>query len=58
VLAELARQEDEAAAAPAVHHDHPHSTGGEGFVTTEGEVDEVPGDGAPAPAAEELRADG
>jgi glutamate synthase (NADPH/NADH) large chain/glutamate synthase (ferredoxin) len=41
VLAELAKQEEETALAP--HRDHPDSTGGEGFVTTE---------------SEEIRADG
>src|SRR3712207_902682 len=41
VLAELARQEAEAAEGKALapHHDHPDSTGGEGFVTTESEDD-------------------
>jgi glutamate synthase (NADPH/NADH) large chain/glutamate synthase (ferredoxin) len=74
VLAELARAEAEAAEGQALapHHDHPQSTGGEGFVTTEGELDElVPsaesgasGDAAragriqPEPSAEEVRADG
>ena len=74
VLAELAAAEAEnAGEAAAVHNDHPQSTGGEGFVTTEGEIDEdvVPsadtgasGDAArdgriaPEPSAEEVRADG
>jgi glutamate synthase (NADPH/NADH) large chain/glutamate synthase (ferredoxin) len=73
VLAELAAAEAEnAGEATAPHNDHPHSTGGEGFVTTEGEVDElVPapdtgasGDAArdgriaPDPSADEVRADG
>jgi glutamate synthase domain-containing protein 2/glutamate synthase domain-containing protein 1/glutamate synthase domain-containing protein 3 len=75
VLAELARAEAEAAEGKALapHHDHPQSTGGEGFVTTEGEADEelVPSaesgataDAArsgrihPEPSAEEVRADG
>jgi hypothetical protein len=74
VLAELAEAEAESAGeATAPRNDHPHSTGGEGFVTSEGEVDEdlVPsadtgasGDAArdgriaPDPSAEEVRADG
>jgi glutamate synthase (NADPH/NADH) large chain/glutamate synthase (ferredoxin) len=74
VLAELAAAEAENAGETAVvHNDHPQSTGGEGFVTTEGEVDDdvVPsadtgasGDAArdgriaPEPTAEEVRADG
>jgi glutamate synthase (NADPH/NADH) large chain/glutamate synthase (ferredoxin) len=74
VLAELAAAEAEnAGETAAVHNDHPQSTGGEGFVTTEGEVDDdvVPsadtgasGDAArdgriaPEPTAEEVRADG
>jgi glutamate synthase domain-containing protein 3 len=62
VLAELARQEAEAAEgkALALHHDHPDSTGGEGFVTTETEDDlQAPSDDeAAAPSAEEVRADG
>src|SRR3954449_11361394 len=51
VLAELAQAEAETAGhGPAVsQNDHPHSTGGEGFVTTEGELDEPV---APAPAAD------
>jgi hypothetical protein len=75
VLAELAEAEAENAGElpAALHNDHPHSTGGEGFVTTEGEIDEavVPaadtgasGDAArdgriaPDPTTEEVRADG
>ena len=75
VLAELAEAEAEnAGETAAAHKDHPQSTGGVGFVTTEGEVDEagdVPsadtgasGDAArdgriaPEPSAEEVRADG
>jgi hypothetical protein len=74
VLAELAEAEAESAGeAAAARNDHPHSTGGEGFVTAEGEADEdlVPsadtgasGDAArdgriaPDPSAEEVRADG
>jgi glutamate synthase domain-containing protein 3 len=74
VLAELAEAEAEnAGESAASHHDHPQSTGGEGFVTTEGEADEelVPspdtgasGDAArdgriaPDPSAEEVRQDG
>ena len=73
VLAELAQAEAEAAEGQALspHHDHPESTGGEGFVTTEGEVDEplVPAadtgasgdaarDGRIAPEAGEVHADG
>jgi glutamate synthase domain-containing protein 3 len=62
VLAELARQEAEAAEgkALALHHDHPDSTGGEGFVTTETEDDvHMPShDEAAAARAEEVGADG
>jgi hypothetical protein len=74
VLAELAAAEAEAVEGQALspHHDHPASTGGEGFVTTEGEEDELapaadggadgdaPRDGriVPDPSAEEVRADG
>jgi glutamate synthase (NADPH/NADH) large chain/glutamate synthase (ferredoxin) len=62
VLAELARQEAEAAEgkALALHHDHPDSTGGEGFVTTETEDDvHMPSDDeAAAERAEEVGADG
>jgi len=43
VLADLARAEDEAGRATAAHHDHPGSTGGEGFVTTETEEAAVDG---------------
>ena len=50
VLAELARQETEVAEGRALapHHDHPDSTGGEGYVITESEDDtevEVRADG-------------
>jgi glutamate synthase (NADPH/NADH) large chain/glutamate synthase (ferredoxin) len=74
VLAELAAAEAEnAGEAAVVRNDHPHSTGGEGFVTSEGELDEpiapaadtgASGDAArdgrihPAPSAEEVRSDG
>jgi glutamate synthase domain-containing protein 2/glutamate synthase domain-containing protein 1/glutamate synthase domain-containing protein 3 len=74
VLAELAAAEAESAGeTAAAHNDHPASTGGEGFVTTEGEADDdvVPaadtgasGDAArdgriaPDPSVEEVRADG
>ena len=67
VLAELAAGESTDGRALAPHHDHPESTGGEGFVTTEGELEEAlvpaPDSGAaggPAPAqrVEEVRADG
>jgi glutamate synthase domain-containing protein 3 len=56
VLAELERQEEEAAEAraAAIHRDHPGSTGGEGFVTTESEN----GDEAIRPDPEEVPADG
>jgi glutamate synthase domain-containing protein 2/glutamate synthase domain-containing protein 1/glutamate synthase domain-containing protein 3 len=40
VLAELAAAEAAEGQALQPHNDHPESTGGEGFVTTEGEVDE------------------
>jgi hypothetical protein len=40
VLAELAAAEALDGQALQPHNDHPESTGGEGFVTTEGEVDE------------------
>src|SRR6185295_8636529 len=56
VLAELAESEALAAGeATAARNDHPHSTGGEGFVTTEGELDEPI---FPEPSAEEVRSDG
>ncbi|HEX2102446.1 MAG TPA: glutamate synthase large subunit [Solirubrobacteraceae bacterium] len=62
VLAELARQEAEAAEGKALapHHDHPDSTGGEGFVTTESEDDlHMPSDDeVAAEGAEQVRADG
>jgi glutamate synthase (NADPH/NADH) large chain/glutamate synthase (ferredoxin) len=59
VLAELARAEQEAGAL-APHHDHPDSTGGEGFVTTEGEDDVIApsDDEAAVESTEEVRADG
>jgi glutamate synthase (NADPH/NADH) large chain/glutamate synthase (ferredoxin) len=72
VLAELAEAEELAAGeATAPHHDQPHSTGGEGFVTSEGEAEArfVPAadtgasgdaarDGRIAPEAGEVHADG
>jgi hypothetical protein len=60
VLAELARAEEEAGQALSPHHDHPDSTGGEGFVTTEGEDNLVApsDDEAAVEASEEVRADG
>jgi hypothetical protein len=60
VLAELAAAEAEAGRALASHHDHPDSTGGEGFVTTETEDDvHMPSDDeAAAETAEEVGADG
>jgi glutamate synthase domain-containing protein 3 len=74
VLAELAESESAAAGeVTAARNDHPHSTGGEGFVTSEGELDEpvapaadtgASGDAArdgrifPEPTAEEVRSDG
>ncbi|MEA2316572.1 MAG: glutamate synthase large chain, partial [Solirubrobacteraceae bacterium] len=59
VLAELAAAEAEAGAL-APHHDHPDSTGGEGFVTTEGEDDVIApsDDEAAVESSEEVRADG
>jgi GXGXG motif-containing protein len=72
VLAELAAAEAETAGEALVpRNDHPHSTGGEGFVTTEGELDEpvapaadtgasgdAARDGRIAPEPGEVRADG
>jgi glutamate synthase (NADPH/NADH) large chain/glutamate synthase (ferredoxin) len=62
VLAELAQAEAEAAegAATAPHHDHPDSTGGEGFVTTEVEDDVLSpsDDEAVVEPSGEVRADG
>jgi glutamate synthase domain-containing protein 3 len=60
VLAELAESEAlTAGEATAARNDHPHSTGGEGFVTTEGELDEplvpAPDSGASGDAAREAR---
>jgi glutamate synthase (NADPH/NADH) large chain/glutamate synthase (ferredoxin) len=59
VLAELAAAEELEGQALRPHNDHPESTGGEGFVTTEGELDEplVPAadSGASGDAAREPR---
>jgi hypothetical protein len=62
VLAELAQAEADAAegAATTPHHDHPDSTGGEGFVTTEVEDDVLSpsDDEAVVEPSGEVRADG
>jgi hypothetical protein len=58
VLAELAAAEAAEGQALRPHNDHPESTGGEGFVTTEGEVDEPLVPAADSGASGEAARDG